>query len=80
MMRVCLTWCAVVALVFGVGCASPNQQFVQNTEKTWKLIGPEYRAYVEKDTGLSKEEKDDWKKLADSFDRLIEAAKEEEGK
>lgn len=70
---------AVVALlgllVFSVtGCTAPQKEFVDNVHGTWGLIGPKFREYVDQDSEMEAPEKDDWKKLSDSFDRLIRAA------
>lgn len=65
-------------LLFGfVGC-SLNKEFVQQVDRNWQLIGPEYTAYVEADPALSEDSKRIRKRTAETFTALIEEARRNE--
>ncbi len=67
----------VVAFMIGImiGCCTVPAQSVKQIESTHNLILPEYIQYIEADTSLDSDEKDDAKKLAGSLERLVDALK-----
>lgn len=56
-------------------CRAPDAAFVRAVDTNWNLIGPEYRAYVEADTGISAETKVTRKRTAELLTSLIQQAK-----
>ncbi len=67
----------VVAFMIGImiGCCTVPAQAVKQIESTHNIILPEYIQYIEADTSLDSDEKDDAKKLAGSLERLVDALK-----
>lgn len=76
-MRRLLVSVAVLGLV--AGC-SLNRQFVRSVDEYTKVILPEYRTYVQKDTTLDEDTKRIRSQTADRFQLLIDDAKKPEAK
>jgi len=76
-MRKLLVSVAVLGLV--AGC-SLNVQFVRSVDEYTKVILPEYRTYVQKDTTLDEDTKRIRSQTADRFQLLIDDAKKPEAK
>lgn len=57
------------------GC-TVNQQFVSAVDRSWKLIGPEYTAYVLADENLQPESKATRIRTAKTLSELLEEAKQ----
>lgn len=66
-----------LVLAFGLSaCACPSAKLAVNeVERSHEIISKQLLKYVEADTSLSKESKDDWKKLVESDKRNIYALK-----
>ncbi len=57
------------------GCLCPERTGMIGVEAAWKVIAPEYRAYLTADPQLSPDSKADRLKTAEILDRLLEEAK-----
>ena len=68
--------CAIVLLTIA-GC-SLNRTFVEQVNRNWELIGPEYTAYIAADESLSEESKAIRMRTAETFTALIEEAMKDE--
>ena len=64
----------LVALFMGA-CCPIDKKAVSDLEASDNLIIPAYLNYVDKDSALNKDQKDDRKKLVESRKRLLEAMK-----
>jgi len=72
--KIAVLWAATLCLSMGA-CCSVNTAALGQLEANDKLILPAYLKYVDADPVLSKEQKDDRKKLVESRGRLFEAIK-----
>jgi adenylylsulfate kinase-like enzyme len=67
-------------VLFGVmssGCfVSPDVRFVEAARDTYKAIAPSYERYVEADTTLDSDQKEDRKALLESWDARITEAEQ----
>lgn len=79
MKRIGLTIAGLVfagLLIFALaGCRMPDKAYVEESISTDALIHTKFLEYVEADTTLSPDEKEDWKKLVESKRRLNESAR-----
>lgn len=64
----------VIAAIL-TGCRTPDKAFVEGVDATWSVIGPEYRAYLERDASLDAEARKIKLGTAAALTRLIEEAK-----
>ena len=70
----------VLCLALGVGgCSAVDKAAISNLEKTHNIVLPDYTQYVDKDSALTPEQKDDRKKLIESLRRLVQALKDSAG-
>ncbi len=70
-------WLLLGAFLFAIGgCAAPDKAFVGGVDALWKVIGPEYRAYVSSDPAFVGKEAERQIRLdsATSMDKLIAEA------
>lgn len=65
---------AVILLALLQGCAGVNPTFVKAVETNWKVIGPDYRGYVEGDSSLAEESKKIRLQAIDEFTLLVAEA------
>jgi hypothetical protein len=56
-------------------CALPDRAFVEAVDKSWKAIGPRYKAYLEADTSLDPETRELRIETADGLTVSIDKAK-----
>ena len=71
-----LTAFLVAVLCGSTGCCgSLNAQFVKATDSNWKVMGPNYRAYVEGDEALTEGSKNRRLAAIDEFTALVAQAK-----
>lgn len=70
---------AAIASFMLVGCVGPgaDQTALKAAKDAWKVMGPEYRAYVEKDTFLVPDTKAVKLQTADLMTKLLEEATKE---
>ena len=83
MKRVAILCIVALALLVVSGCcgAGLDEEFVRAVDANWKVIGPDYRAYLEKDADLSAQSKAIRLRAVDEFSRLVADAKADvEGK
>jgi hypothetical protein len=73
MRKIALGLVALLGLTMGACCATFDKQAVTELRNNDALVMPEYLKYVENDPALSKERKDDRKKLVESRARLLDA-------
>lgn len=73
MRKIALGLVALLGLSMGACCATFDKQAVTELRNNDALIMPDYLKYVEADTKLSKDQKDDRKKLVESRGRLLDA-------
>lgn len=63
-------------LLFAGGCwGTLNEQFVKAVDSNWKVMGPDYREYVQEDGALSEASKNRRLKAIDEFSELVKEAK-----
>lgn len=74
MKKIAVLCVAAMGLSMGA-CCSVNTAALGQLEANDKLILPAYLKYVDADPALSKDQKDDRKKLVESRGRLFEALK-----
>jgi len=70
---------SIAALGLIAGC-SLQMQFVKSVDEYTRVILPEYRTYVQKDTTLDEDTKRIRAQTADRFQMLIDDAKKSEAK
>ena len=70
MRRSLLTLAAVLLL----SNCTPSQLYIQADRATYDVIAPEYLDYVDKDSTLDKDEKEDSRLTIDSWRQRLEAA------
>lgn len=58
------------------GCATPEQQYVTQVEKSATRLTNKLLQYTQNDATLSAEEKDDWKKAIEAHMRLVRSGLE----
>lgn len=83
MKRVAILCVVGLALLAVTGCfgSGLDEEFVRAVDTNWKVIGPDYRAYLEKDESLSDQSKAIRLRAVDEFSRLVADAKADlEGK
>jgi hypothetical protein len=72
---------ALVALLLGMlfaasGCwGTLNEQYVKAVDSNWKVMGPNYREYVEADESLPAQSKSRRISAIDEFTELVKKAK-----
>ena len=66
--------CWLVCVFSLAGCLCPERAGIIGLEAGWKVIGPEYRQYVESDPKLQPDSKADRLKTAEIMDRLFAEA------
>ena len=59
-----------------VGCATPEQKYVEQVEKSATRLTNKLLEYTQNDATLSVDEKGDWKKAIDAHMRLVRSGKE----
>ena len=64
----------LILLALLQGCAGVNPTFVKAVETNWKVMGPDYRGYVEKDSNISEESKEIRLQAIDEFTLLVAEA------
>lgn len=65
-----------VLLLFIGGCwGTLNEQFVKAVDSNWKVMGPDYRGYVQEDGALTEASKNRRLKAIDEFSELVKEAK-----
>lgn len=70
MRKLALLVLAVLALGLSACSCTLEKKAVSDLRATHKIILPQYVSYVEADAKLTKEQKEDRKKLAESLERL----------
>jgi len=63
-----------MALLFA-GCCTVDESFVRAVDDNWKIMGPNYRKYVEADTKLPETSKKQRLSAIDEFSDLVKEAK-----
>ena len=66
----------LVIVVLFIGCGgSLNEQFVKAVHSNWNVMGPDYKIYIEKDSGLTEGSKKRRLAAIDEFTKLVNEAK-----
>lgn len=67
---------ALIALLAVTGCwGTLNGQFVKAVDSNWKVMGPNYRTYVENNEALTDASKNRRLAAIDEFTELVKEAK-----
>lgn len=65
----------ILPILFLCSCTSLDKDFVNSTDKAWKVIGPNYTSLVRNSPDILPEKKDALLKHAEEFSAMIEDAK-----